>query len=226
MAESPNGQVAVPEEHAAPAAVVIPESSPAAVIAEEPAVAAGGRVEPVLAAAGRVEPKLTPAQLRQNAAEAEAAAHHPNGKHHHNNHHGRYHAPTTIDVASDDAFPSLGKAPTKTAAAVKWGAGTGPVFSFPAHSAAKWAPAVGSTSQQLIYTLQREYRRPIPDAKRSEVTRDVARRTGTKIEAANNKERGTITFVILGGTAADRDRAKLELTRELTVRVCYYPHAQ
>jgi DNA-binding XRE family transcriptional regulator len=89
--------------------------------------------------------------------------------------------------------------------------------------APKWTPTIGNTSQQTIYTLQKEDKRPALELKKpaSDLVRDVARKTNTKIEAANNKERGSTTYIIYGGSPTDRMRAKRELMRELTTKVDY-----
>ncbi|KAF8246719.1 hypothetical protein K440DRAFT_650721 [Wilcoxina mikolae CBS 423.85] len=161
---------------------------------------------------------LTPAQLAQLAAEAGQSSDGPQAN-------GKQYVPR-IDVASDAAFPTLGGAPSKAAAApVKWGAGSGPINA-PATVnsetiAPKWTPTIGNTSQQTIYTLQKEDKRPALELKKpaGDLVRDVAKKTNTKIEAANNKERGSTTYIIYSGSPTDRMRAKRELMRELTTKV-------
>jgi len=162
---------------------------------------------------------LTPAQEVQLAAEAGQISDEPqtNGKH-----------VPGIDVASDAAFPTLGGAPSKaTAAPVKWGAGSGHIH-IPATVnsdivASKWTPTIGNTSQQTIYTLQKEDKRPALELKKPphDLVRDIAKRTNTKIEAANNKERGSTTYIIYGGSPTERTRVRRELMRELTTKVGY-----
>ncbi|KAF8538636.1 hypothetical protein BDD12DRAFT_884670 [Trichophaea hybrida] len=161
---------------------------------------------------------LTPAQLVQLAAEAGQSSDGLQAI-------GKQYVPR-IDVASDAAFPTLGGAPSRAAATpVKWVAGSGPINA-PATVnsetiAPKWTPTIGNTSQQTIYTLQKEDKRPALELKKpaSDLVRDVARKTNTKIEAANNKERGSTTYIIYGGSPTDRMRAKRELMRELTTKV-------
>lgn len=166
---------------------------------------------------------LTPAQRLQLAADAEEAAA-PKNKNHGKAPQKNREA-THIDVASDSAFPSLGGGPSKASIApVKWGAGAGPVLvsasSAPAES--NWSPAVKSAGgQQTVFTLLKGDRRAPADMRRSQqdLVRDIARKTGTKIEVATNISRGSSTYVISGSSADDRDRAKRELRRELTATV-------
>jgi len=164
------------------------------------------------------EVALTPAQLRQMAAEAaetassssfdEAASRKESNQ---------------IDVASDTAFPSLGGGPSKASAApVVWGAGTGPVRAAATAARSNWSPAVKSAGgQQTVFTLLREDRRPAAEMRKSvqDLVRDVSQKTRTKIEVATNISRGSSTYVISGGSADDRDRAKRELRREMTATV-------
>ena len=133
---------------------------------------------------------------------------------------------TPIDVASDEAFPTIGGAPAKvTTGPVKWGANATLVHVPSDHDAtgSKWTPTIGHTAQQAIYTLQKGDKRPASELRKpaGDIAREVARKTNTKIDAANNKERGSTTYIILGGSTADRDRARRELMKELTVRVSY-----
>jgi len=166
------------------------------------------------------EATLTPAQKLQLVADAaEAAAARKN-----KSYGAPKHKATVIDVASDSAFPSLGGGPSKATAPVKWGAGAGPVLVSAATTASSWAPAVKNAGgQQTVFTLFKEDRRPTVEMWRSpqDLVRDVARKTGTKIEAATNTTRGSTTYVISGGSADDRDRAKRELMRELTATVVH-----
>ncbi|KAA8892775.1 hypothetical protein FN846DRAFT_626516 [Sphaerosporella brunnea] len=161
------------------------------------------------------EQQLTPAQRAQFVAESESttAAPQTNGKK------PKQQQQSTLDVASDAAFPSLGGAKTPVAPA-KWGAGANPAIgTSPAATAPRWTPSIATGASQIIYTLQKEDK--AADLKRpaGDIVRDIARKTNTKIDAANNKERGSTTYIILGGTLADRERAKRELMRELTAKV-------
>jgi hypothetical protein len=129
-----------------------------------------------------------------------------------------------IDVASDEAFPTIGGAPAKVATGpVKWGANAAPVHVPSDYDApgSRWTPTIGHTAQQAIYTLQKGDKRPASELRKpaGDIAREVARKTNTKIDAANNKERGSTTYIILGGSTADRERARRELMRELTARV-------
>jgi hypothetical protein len=156
--------------------------------------------------------ELTPAQRAQLAAESTAAEAAPQTN-------GKKKTPT-LDVASDEAFPSLGGARTPVAP-TKWGAGTNPIISA-ASEAPKWAPSIATGGGQIVYTLLKEDK--ATDLKRAagDIVRDIARKTNTKIDAAHNKERGSTTYIILGGSPTDRERAKREMMRELTAKVGFF----
>jgi hypothetical protein len=161
-------------------------------------------------AAAPVTEELTPAQRAQLAAESAATEAVPQTN-------GKKKTPT-LDVASDEAFPSLGGARTPVATA-KWGAGTNPIVSA-ASEAPRWTPSIATGGGQIVCTLLKEDKATGLRRAAGDIVRDIARKTNTKIDAAHNN--GSTTYIILGGSSADRERAKREIMRELAAKVGFY----
>lgn len=141
-------------------------------------------------------------------------------------------AAPTLDVSSAEAFPSLG-GPAKAVAPVapmNWGRkmATPPVNgnhnSSEANSRAPTPAVLGSGGQQRV-ELSPAQKRPQTELRKApvEIIKEIMKKTGTKIDMAQTMSKTTV-FIITGDEAS-RQRARMEIFRELTPKVLYRYYA-
>ena len=187
----------IPEVTATLEATTIEASTPTpeATASETPAPTtpeATGTTVPTATSTSEAVPELTPAQLFAALPAATKSA---------------KRAPSPpLDLSSTSAFPSLGggPAPAATAKPVRWGTGAGPKLSAVASTtAAAAAPlrtpaATHKPGQTTVLTLSGADKRTGLAKSQAELQREVARKYGVRIDAANNKENGSTSWVIAG----------------------------
>jgi hypothetical protein len=137
-------------------------------------------------------------------------------------------AAPTLDVSSAEAFPSLG-GPAKAVAPVtlrNWGRKMAtPPASDNSEINSKVLPfaALGSGGQQRV-ELSPAQKRPMGELRKPavEIVKEIMKKTGTKIDMAQTMTKTTV-FIITGDDFG-RQRARMEIFRELSLKVfsrCY-----
>ncbi|PWW72596.1 hypothetical protein C7212DRAFT_224523 [Tuber magnatum] len=135
----------------------------------------------------------------------------------------------SLDVSSDEAFPTLGggsRKPTPTHFPSGWGAGMAAPMANDGErnresattSAGAFTPAVqGSSGQSTIYLLPSQ-KRPVSELRKTpiELVKDIMRGTSTKIEMQRTSTHTTV--FIISGTELNRQRANREIHREMSAR--------
>jgi len=136
----------------------------------------------------------------------------------------------SLDVSSDEAFPTLGGGPgkpTRAHVSFGWGAGMAtPVANGSGRnggsvttSTGAFTPAVqGSSGQSTIYLLPAQ-KRPTSELRKTpvELVKDIMRSTSTKIEMQQTSTHTTV--FIISGTEANRQRANREIHKEMSAKV-------
>ena len=136
----------------------------------------------------------------------------------------------SLDVSSDEAFPTLGGGPgkpTRAHVSFGWGAGMAtPVANGSGRngesvrtSTGTFTPAVqGSSGQSTIYLLPTQ-KRPMSELRKTpvELVKDIMRSTSTKIEMQQTSTQTTV--FIISGTEANRQRANREIHKEMSAKV-------
>lgn len=135
-------------------------------------------------------------------------------------------APTVLrglDISSSEAFPSLG-GPTKAVPAVAWGAKmvAPPVNGSndnPEANIRTLTPALVGSSGQQIVELSPAQKRPHTELRKAavEIVKEIMKKTNTKIDMAQTNTKTTV--FIVNGTEANRQRARREIFRELSLKV-------
>lgn len=131
-----------------------------------------------------------------------------------------------LDVSSAEAFPSLG-GPAKPVAVASWGRkmATPPVngnnsssISSSISAKAPSSAVLGSGGQQRV-ELTPAQKRPLGELRKApvEIVKDIMKRTGTKIDMAQTITK-TSVFIVTG-SEINRQRARMEIFRELTLKV-------
>lgn len=133
-------------------------------------------------------------------------------------------APTVsrgLDISSAEAFPSLG-GPAKSAPAVAWGAKMATPANgndnFEVNTRVLTPALVGSSGQQIV-ELSPAQKRPLADLRKTtaEIVREIMKKTNTKIDMAQTMTKTTV--FIVNGTETNRQRARREIFRELSLKV-------
>ncbi|RPA96845.1 hypothetical protein L873DRAFT_1693483 [Choiromyces venosus 120613-1] len=135
----------------------------------------------------------------------------------------------TLDVSSDEAFPTLGGGSVKPISAhvpSGWGAGmfapiangNGGNGGSATTSTGAFTPAVqGSSGQSTVYLLPTQ-KRPASELRRApiELVKDIMRSTSTKIEMQQTSNQTTV--FIISGTEANRQKAHREIHKEMSAK--------
>lgn len=132
-------------------------------------------------------------------------------------------APRGLDISSAEAFPSLG-GPAKAAPAVAWGAKmiapavNGSNGNFEVNTRALAPAVVGSTGQQIV-ELSPAQKRPSAELRKAavEIVKEIMKKTNTKIDMAQTMTKTTV--FIVNGTEVNRQKARREIFRELSLKV-------
>lgn len=236
MAETPNGMngISIPlsEENASPALGLDPEK----IVEDAPAASTDDNAPDVpkeLSAAEKLmQQHALAAQKNEIIAESEpselASAPVPEKKARKQ----KESSPVTpavsrvLDVSSAEAFPSLG-GPAKPVAVASWGRkmATPPVngnnsssISSSISAKAPSSAVLGSGGQQRV-ELTPAQKRPLGELRKApvEIVKDIMKRTGTKIDMAQTITK-TSVFIVTG-SEINRQRARMEIFRELTLKV-------
>lgn len=131
--------------------------------------------------------------------------------------------PRGLDISSAEAFPSLGGL-TKTVPAVAWGAKmvapavNGSNDSLEVNIRALTPALIGSNGQQIV-ELSPAQKRPPAELRKAavEIVKEIMKKTNTKIDMAQTMTKTTV--FIVNGTEANRQRARREIFRELSLKV-------
>lgn len=128
-----------------------------------------------------------------------------------------------LDISSAEAFPSLGGS-TKAVSAVAWGAKmTVPPVNgsndSPEVNTRALAPAVVGSSGQQIVELSPAQKKPLSELRKAavEIVKEIMKKTSTKIDMAQTMTKTTV--FIVNGTEVNRQRARREIFRELSLKV-------
>lgn len=133
-----------------------------------------------------------------------------------------------LDVSSAEAFPSLG-GPAKVVPAVSpmsWGAKmatprvNGSNGSSEANARAP-APAFLGSAGQLRVELSPAQKRPLSELRKplAEVVKEIMKKTNTKVEMSQTSSKTAVSVYIITGTEVNRQRARREIFKELSIKV-------